>query len=1211
MPIKIGIDAGQAVTVSTQAGGATPDLPLVSVIVPTLGRPDMLRDALASIVAQTYPHWEAIVVNDGGEAVETLVLPVDPRGRIRYVEHGRRHGPASARNTALRLARGEIICYLDDDDRYLPGHLETMVAAMRDAATGFVFTDVDLVIENIGDGQRRELERSQPFKRPVFSRDALLVSNHIPINAWAHRFECVQRAGYFDEQLPSHEDWELLLRFARHYEFQYLPHTTVEVRSRRNRSDSRTGQNLESTVETYREIYRRTDDMVTPALRAERDQKLVHLNRAIGNRAAVPATAVVPSSDEPASYERWIDKHALREIDAEVYAERMMMHWPVRPPVHLIIDAIDRPTVLLAETLDALGQQLYPDWRLTIIASSPAPDGLLDSSGRLAWMTVDSATGFPSAVNALLRDSSADWVGLLRAGDTVEPHLLLACVDYINRYPGWRLIYTDEDTLDESGTRREPRFKPDFNLDLLRSQPYVGGFCLTHRETLLAGGGYAEQPGAENYDAAFKVLDLCGAGAIGHIASLLFHVRQPYWLGPGEHRPIAAWKDAVSAHLARVGTPATVCDGLAPGTFRVVYRHADRPLVTVIIPSKDRLNLLRACTESLFRKTAYPNFELVVVDNGSEAEDTFDYYQELQAAYPDRVRVLSCPGEFNYSAMNNLAAREARGKYLVLLNNDTVIIQPEWLDTLMTYGQRPEVGVVGARLIYPDSKIQHAGIVLGMLRIADHPYIGNAMDDPGYLGRAQCDQNYSAVTGACLLIRKSVFNEVGGLDAERLRVSYNDVDLCLKARERGYEIVWTPHAVVVHHGSVSQRGLSVSEERKKRFEAEQEAMLERWLPVLANDPAHNRHLSLATTSVRFETEVDAGWDPLVRGRPRILCAPMDVFAVGNLRTIAPLKAIETAGLAHVAFLPCHNGRPEARVPTVVELERLRPDVFFLQSGVHELQIERLRQYKRFNHVFKVYDFEDLKTQASDKNSLKKNLPFDFKRRLREVLSACDRMTVTTEPLREAYRHLIDDIRVVPLRLERARWGQLQSRRRQGQRPRVGWAGAQQHHGDLELLMPVIQATHREVDWVFFGMCLDELEPYVREVHSFVSFEQYPARLASLNLDLAVAPLEYHAFNEAKTNLRLLEYGVLGWPVVCTDILPYQNAPVMRVPNDTRAWIDAIRERVHDLDTAEREGDRLRQWVMDHWILEDHLDEWLAAFTPDARAEQHKAAVASA
>jgi GT2 family glycosyltransferase len=1178
--------------------------PLVSVVVPTLGRDGMLRDALASLRAQAYPHWEALVVNDGGSTVPPDVLGADAR-RIRYVEHGRRLGPAAARNTALRLARGDIVCYLDDDDLFLPGHLAAVVEALRDSTATFVYTDADRVVEELTDGQRRVLERSQPFKRAAYSRDELVLSNFIPINAWAHRYECITRAGFFDEHLPFLEDWELLLRFARLGEFRYLPVTTVEVRHRRDRNDSRTGQNRESAVDVYREIYRRTDDMVTPALRAERDRLLVQLNRT--NPTQPPKAADVPAEGGPDCYARWNDKHSPREIDAEVYAERMLLRWSSRPLAHFMVNALNGSPAGLADTLDALTRQLYPNWVLTIVARSMPPGDLSDAGGKLAWVQVGPDTTFASAVNAVLPVSPAEWVGLLEAGDTVEPHLLLVCLDHLDRHPHWRLLYTDEDRLGPDGVRGEPRFKPDFNLDLLRSTPYVGGFCLANRAALTAAGGCTELADMESYDATLKIADLCGEQAVGHVASVLYHRRREL-----EPAPVSGRGKAVLAqHLTRRGVAAVVTDGLIPGTYRTVYRHATSPLVSVIIPTRDRLNLFRPCVESLFQKTAYGNFELIVVDNGSVAEDTHDYYQELQAAHPGRVRILSYPGAFNFSAMNNLAAGTARGEYLLLLNNDTAIIQSEWLGTMLEYAQRPEVGIVGARLIFPDARLQHAGLLLGVDGAVGSAFFEQPMSKPGYLDRAQCDQNYSAVSGACLLVRKTVFDEIGGFDEQRMGVHHGDVDLCLKAGDRGYKIVWTPYAVIVHHGRGTRAQLPPSDVERQRLVADHEALLERWLPRLASDPAHNRHLGLGTGQMKIETEIDAAWDPTIKDRPRILGAPMDALAVGHHRVIAPLKAIEKAGKAFVAFVPCHDRRKDARVPTVVELERLNPDVLLLQSTVHESHIERLRQYKRFNRVFKVFDFEDLKTQAPAKNSQKSRMPADFKRRLREVLASCDRMTVTTEPLREAYRHLIGDIRVVPLRLERARWGNLRSRRRQGPRPRIGWAGAMQHRGDLELIIEVVKQTAREVDWVFFGMCLDELRPYAREVHGFVPYDRYPAKLASLNLDLAVAPLEYHPFNEAKTNLRLLEYGAMGWPVVCTDILPYQSAPVMRVPNDARAWIEAIRGRVHDLDATEREGDRLRQWVMDNWMLEDHLGEWLAAFTPDVGNRKIEGVVATA
>ena len=250
--------------------------------------------------------------------------------------------------------------------------------------------------------------------------------------------------------------------------------------------------------------------------------------------------------------------------------------------------------------------------------------------------------------------------------------------------------------------------------------------------------------------------------------------------------------------------------------------------------------------------------------------------------------------------------------------------------------------------------------------------------------------------------------------------------------------------------------------------------------------------------------------------------------------------------------------------------------------------------------------DDLITHMPEDNPNYRHIPRDGRYRLRKLFRLADKVIVSTEPLRAFVSELTDEVSLVPNTLREDLWGHLKSKRRTGEKPRVGWAGAQQHKGDLALIVDVIKETAEEVDWIFFGMCPESIRPYVAEYHHFeIGVEAYPAKLASLNLDLAVAPLENHPFNEAKSNLRLLEYGILGFPVVCTDILPYQtnDAPVKRVPNETQAWLEAIRERINDLDSAAREGDALQAWVRKHYMLNDHLDEWYEALTGEASPTQ--------
>lgn len=1180
--------SGNAPPADRQGGG-----PLVTVVIPTHNRPRLLADALASLVAQDYPHWEAIVVNDGGEDVESIARIADPEGRIRYLVQPRAGGPGAARNTALRLARGEIVCYLDDDDLLRPDHLSTVVAALNEPGSDFVYTDAVLVPERIEpDGRRTVLSLGEnPYAHESFSRARLLVSNYIPINTWAHRWALVRTAGLFDERLPVLEDWEYLLRLTRHATPRHIPRTTVEVRSRQTAGDRRTERGTAQMAKVWSEIYARSDDLADEAVRAERRVLLSRLGQA-------------QSRDEAnAAYRKWVEKHTLEEIDGQLYAERMMLEWKRQPLFHFVTLISRNQQALLADTLDSLALQLYPHWRLTIVADFPPP-AALEGLEAISWMVLSSGGSATEAINRAVREVKADWVAWIPPGLRATPQLFLSVADHIHLEPGWRLIYTDSDTVDERGERRDPCFRPDFNLDLLRSMPYMGELCLVERAALLEQGGYGDLPGAQNYDLALKVLDACGEGAIGHISDVLYHLPAANVSAFDER----SGKRALEAHLARRAVRAEVGAGLLPGTFRVSYRHDIQPQVSVIIPTRDRLEYLEPCVESLLAKTDYPHYEVLVVDNQSEDPDTLAYLEAL--ARRERIRVLRYPRPFNFAAIGNMAAREARGEYLLLLNNDTQIVHPEWLARLMQHAQRPEVGIVGARLVYPETgKIQHAGVVLGLDTVAGHPFLGLLdLKAPGYMGRAQVDQNYSAVTGACLLVRKSLYEQVGGMDEERFRISFNDIDLCLKVGQAGYKIVWTPYATIVHHGHVTQRALNAESPMKQAQAAERDAqeraaMLGKWLPQIARDPAYNRHLSLVHCDFRPEGDVVVNWDTRRHDRPHVL-GLSPAGGVGEYRVNAPLRAVSRAGLAQTDVVQAPRFH-QMRLLTVTEAARAAPDVLLFHSALSDGELASMAQLRRYLPELRlVYGLDDLVTHLPAWHPHARYAFKDARRRLRQALAHCECAVVTTAPLAELVRGMVNAVYIVPNAIDRELWEEVlaitQERRhatdepvavRRG-RPRVGWAGGQQHQGDLELIAEVVEATAREVDWVFFGMCPDRLRPYVKEVYGFEpNFRDYVARLASLNLDLAVAPLELNPFNEAKSNLRLLEYGMLGWPVVASDILPYQDAPVARVPNTPSAWLEAIRARVHDLKAARAEGKRLAAWVRGNCLLEHHIEAW--------------------
>ncbi len=892
-------------------------------------------------------------------------------------------------------------------------------------------------------------------------------------------------------------------------------------------------------------------------------------------------------------YQEWIKRRALTETDMQLYEERMTSQWKSYPVIHLIIDLHPSDKELLADTLDSLEGQFYPNWRLSVIATFPAPILDFDEMEGLKWIQIDSDSDLADAINNVATSTPSDWVVLIDPGVRFEPKTLFIISDYINLHPEWRLIYTDEDAINAKGERFDHKFKPDFNLDMLRSMPYPG-YCFIRCDMLADVGGYSHLPGAENYDLSLKVLDQGGETAIGHIADVLLHIPPAWQTQKAENS-----KQALMAHLKRNGVAAEVKEGYLSGTFQVLYQHDQTPLVSIIIPTKDKFKLFKSCIETLLEKTDYPNYEVIVVDNQSSQPDALHYYRTLEKR--GNIRIVRYPRPFNFAAICNFAAKEAHGDYLLFLNNDTEVIEAPWLSRMMLHAQRPDVGIVGARLVCPGrGLIQHAGIILGLGggRVVDQPYYRIlAATEAGYMNRTHIDQNFSAVSGACLLIRKSLYNDLSGFDEERFTTLYADVDLCLKVEELNYKIVWTPYATLIHHGAAtldSELDTPIKQaEWVEKYKTDRDALLEKWPSKIANDPAYNQHLSLTHIDYRLETNVIINWDTHFHDRPRILGIPLPE-ACGEYRIISPFRALNKAGMARCNYVPILTSG-ETRVLKITELMRAAPDSIVLHAAISDIQIETLGHYKKFSRTLRLFTLDDLITHRREKDLSETYR--NVEPRLRKALSLCDRLIVATTPLADLCNGMISDIRIIPNCIEQAVWGGLNSKRRQGPRPRVGWAGAQQHHEDLALIVEVVQKTANTVDWVFFGMCPGALRPYVKEFYDFVQpFENYPPKLASLNLDLAVAPLTVEPFNEAKSNLRLLELGILGIPVICTDIYPYQQAPARRLPNHPQKWIEAIRERVSDLDATGKEGDQMKKWVEENYLLENRLGEWLSALT---------------
>ncbi len=1154
---------------------AIADDPLVSIVIPAF-RADFLAACLDSALAQTHRNTEILVLDDSpSDAIETLVADYMRRDpRIAYRRNTPPLGEPDNLTQGIRLARGEFIKPLYDDDLLAPDAIERLLTAWRAHPDARLATGRRLPIDAAGQaldaailGAPLSAASGRLSGTQVIGQVLSTGLNSIgePTCMLFRRADALQIdepnvMTLFGRLCFGVGDVCLAMHLLSRGDLAYVAEPVARFRIHPSQTQ-RQGETYQRGLSNWQYL------------------------RQQAGRLGFPAR-IVPPAAPPQPPAPWLPPG--RWLPAEkTWADETLAEWghadAETPRVALAL--LPHPTLAVQPTADSLEAQ-WLGGRLLQVQAQPDIAALV------------------ARANRELLDCGAGWLGLIDTGDRLAPDALFRVAQGIRNHPEWQLVYTDEDNVTPEGQHANPHCKPDFNLDYLRSLPYVGGLLLIRRDLFEALGGFdPDAEGAEDYDLllrAWERLQSTGAGdaAIGHIPEVLYH----RLVGSGHTRKsvpeiLAAGQAALQRHFDRLGIAAKVEPGPFPPAFRTRWPLPEtRPLVSIIVPTRNQLGMLQRCVESVIEKTRYPAYEILIVDNGSDDADTCRYLDAIQAREAElagRLRVLRHPGAFNFSAMNNAAAATARGDYLLLLNNDTAALHDDWLDEMMGHAVRPDVGIVGAKLLYPDGKIQHAGVILGIRGPAEHPFIGRPPEDRGYFGRAQLVQDLSAVTGACLLVRRSVFEQVGGLDATAFKVSYNDIDLCLKVRKAGYRVVFTPFALVMHEGSASQKGqveTQASAAKLSRFAAERDAMYSRWLPQIAFDPAYNRHLSLASTDYLLEDQPPLSWDPDWRPRPRILVHSADREGCGEYRIIAPMRALNRAGLT--------QGWETMRIYEPAEMERMRPDSLVVQRQMEWPQIEALERHVKHSKAFRVFEIDDLITNLPLKSVHKKSIHKDIAKRFRKAAGLCNRLVVATEPLAQAYAGFSDEVMVQPNYLEAARWGSLRPARAGRDRMRVGWAGGIGHTGDLELIVDVVRDTADEVDWVFFGLCPDALKPLVREFHPGVPLDQYPAKLASLDLDLAVAPLEDNAFNEAKSHLRLLEYGVLGYPVICSDLTPYQgDFPVTRVANRYRDWMRAIRDAVADPVALRATGDALCAKVLAEWMMEDHLDTWLRAWLP--------------
>jgi GT2 family glycosyltransferase len=550
-------------------------------------------------------------------------------------------------------------------------------------------------------------------------------------------------------------------------------------------------------------------------------------------------------------YQKWIKKNEKKDNDA---IKKEIKKFKYKPKISIITPVYDVDPKWLKKCIESVKKQSYENWELCLYddASTKKETVLClkktegsDRRIKIAYGKINQHIS--GASNEALKMATGEFITLLDNDDELSPDALYENVKILNKHRKADFIYSDEDKLTLKGDRVDPFFKPDWSSDLFLSMMYTCHLGVYRKSIVDQIGGFRKGlEGSQDYDLVLRFIEKTDPKRIFHIPKILYHWRKI----PGStahnqdskgYAYIAA-KQALADHLKHSNIQGRVLTETWRGIYRVKRDIQNSPKVSIIIPFKDQVSALKKCVESVIKKTTYQNYEIILVNNRSQKKETLDYIKKQQGK--KKIRLLSYNKPFNFSAINNFAASRAKGEYVLFLNNDTEVISKQWLESMLEHIQRKEVGAVGAKLLYKNRTIQHAGIIMG-LGIASHAFRNVEEKNPGYFGLASVIRNYCAVTGACLMTKKDLFNKIGGFDEKHLAIAYNDVDFCLRLKERGFFVVYTPHAKLLHHESLSRNNESgiKSAEKRRRMRAEEKYMARKWKKYIENDPYYSPNLT--------------------------------------------------------------------------------------------------------------------------------------------------------------------------------------------------------------------------------------------------------------------------------------------------------------------------------------------------------------------------------
>lgn len=563
-------------------------------------------------------------------------------------------------------------------------------------------------------------------------------------------------------------------------------------------------------------------------------------------------------------YKIWITNN---EPSKEILEEQKKYKFEKNPKISIVVPMYNTNETFFKELVSSLKEQTYNSFELCLADGSEEENSNLKQyidDDRIKYKFLNTNKGISENTNEAINMATGEYIGFLDHDDLLSPDALFEVVKSINDNDEPDFIYSDEDKIDENYERFEPYFKPDFSPETLECNNYITHFVVIKRKLLDEVGLLnSEFNGAQDFDFVLRATEK--AQKIMHISKILYHwrVHKSSTANVADSKPYAyeAGVKVIEEHLKRTGKKGTVEFGQdVPGIYKIKYEVKGNPKVSILIPNKDHIELLKNCINSILKLTTYDNYEIVVIENNSENEETFKYYTEISRN--EKVKVLDYTKtlkkkdsrEFNYSKLINFGVKKVNGDFVLQLNNDTKILTPDWLELFIGYAQNKQIGAVGARLYYDDKTIQHAGIIVGLSGIAGNALVNLPYGKHAYFGREAATRNVSAVTGACLFARREVYKEVNYMDEENFKVAFNDVDFCLKLLQKGYRVVYNPYIELIHYESKS-RGYEYSKEQEERFEKESNNFKEKWKVFLENkDPYYNKNFTLKTCNYDIDVE---------------------------------------------------------------------------------------------------------------------------------------------------------------------------------------------------------------------------------------------------------------------------------------------------------------------------------------------------------------------